>query len=194
MASRPLVRLLPWNKRSFLRCLRGLLVFTAIHAVLIVEVHLMAHLPTDLERIIEKAWQRAQAVPDFMAENEMCFLATAAACAPADGVILEIGSFKGKPTVGLATVCEEYGLAPVVAIDPHVGDFPGSLKSAGVEQHVEFHRAPSREVATNWNRAIRLLWIYGDQSYQGCKEDFDLVLSSLVGWGNCCLPRYVESA
>jgi Methyltransferase domain len=29
-------------------------------------------------------------------------------------------------------------------------------------------------VASNWNRPIRLLWIDGDHSRKGCKEDFNL--------------------
>jgi len=40
--------------------------------------------------------------------------------APAQGVILEIGSFKGKSTVGLASIRNSaYDLGPVVAVDPH---------------------------------------------------------------------------
>ena len=43
-----------------------------------------------------------------------------------------------------------------------------------MDQHVERHRAFSRDVAKTWNRPIRLLWIDGDHTYKGCKEDFDL--------------------
>jgi len=42
-----------------------------------------------------------------------------AACAPAQGIILEIGSFKGKSTVGLASIAQRFDLGPVVAVDPH---------------------------------------------------------------------------
>ena len=148
------------------------------------------NLPKDLDQTIELAWQRAQVVPGFMAENELRFLATLAACIPVEGFIVEIGSFKGKSTVALATVCDRYGLDPVVAIDPHAGlsylgpdmpqqtqtfdEFLASLKGAGVENRVEFHRALSQDVANHWNRPIRLLWIDGDHSYKGCREDFDL--------------------
>jgi predicted O-methyltransferase YrrM len=150
----------------------------------------LGQLPDDVEQTIERAWQRASAVPGFMADNELRFISMLAACSPAEGSIVEIGSFKGKSTVGLATVCDQYNLSPVVAIDPHAGlsylgpdmphqsptfdEFLHSLKSAGVEHKVEFHRAFSRDVARDWNRPIRLLWIDGDHSYKGCKEDFDL--------------------
>jgi predicted O-methyltransferase YrrM len=81
----------------------------------------LTDLPKDLDQTIEKAWQRAKAVPGFMAENEIRFLAALAACTPAEGSIVEIGSFKGKSTVALATICDRYALSPVVAIDPHAG-------------------------------------------------------------------------
>jgi len=58
--------------------------------------------------------------------------------------------------------------------DPTFNDFLASLKSAGVEQNVEAHRAFSRDVAAEWTLPIRLFWIDGDHSYRGCKEDFDL--------------------
>jgi MMP 1-O-methyltransferase len=129
-------------------------------------------------------------MPGFLANNEIRFLGILAACTPATGVIVEIGSFKGKSTVMLATIAAKYGLGPVVAIDPHQGlsylgpdapqqsptfdEFSDAVKSAGLENHVETRRAYSRDVAKDWTRPIRLLWIDGDHSYKGCKEDFDL--------------------
>src|SRR3989442_1126723 len=60
--------------------------------------------PPDLAAAIDEAWARVGAAPGFLTEREGRFLALVAACAPAQGVILEIGSFKGKSTVGLASV------------------------------------------------------------------------------------------
>jgi hypothetical protein len=140
--------------------------------------------------MIESGVRLSLNTPGFLAENEIRFLGILAACTPANGVIVEIGSFKGKSTVMLATMAGKYGLGPVVAIDPHEGlsymgpdaphqsptfdEFLSSIKSAGLQSHVEVQRAYSQDVAKNWTRPIRLLWIDGDHSYKGCKEDFDL--------------------
>src|SRR5438445_12211111 len=63
--------------------------------------------------------RRVNGTPGYLAEREARFLMLAAASAPAAGAIVEIGSFKGRSTVGLAYVAQRYGLGSVVAIDPH---------------------------------------------------------------------------
>ena len=131
-----------------------------------------------------------RAAPGYITEREARFLALAAACTPTRGVILEIGSFKGKSTVGLASVAARYRLGKVVAVDPHTtpsvtdpelrgqpsswADFQATLRAAGLEEAVEAHRAFSRDLARGWDRPIRLLWIDGDHTYAGAKTDLDL--------------------
>ena len=96
----------------------------------------------------------------------------------------------------LASVAAHYGLGPVVAIDPHTSpsttdpgisagsstfeEFLASVKVAGLAEPVEIHRAYSRDVAKGWNRPIRLLWIDGDHTFRGAKEDFDLFTPHLA--------------
>lgn len=131
-----------------------------------------------------------RAAPGFLTEREARFLALAAAGSPARGVILEIGSYKGKSTVGLASIAAHYGLGKVIAVDPHTSpaatdvalgaqpstwdDFRATLRQAGLADAVEAHRVFSRDLAPAWNRPIRLLWIDGDHTYAGAKEDIDL--------------------
>jgi predicted O-methyltransferase YrrM len=155
--------------------------------------------PADLEEAVDEAWARIQAAPGFLTEREGRFLALVAAAAPARGTILEIGSYKGKSTVGLASIARRYGLGPVVAVDPHSApaitdyghgtqqsswdDFCASLRKAGVESSVEAHRAYSRDLAKDWTRPIRFLWIDGDHTYRGAREDIDLFRKHLVPGG-----------
>ena len=147
-------------------------------------------LPHDLERATDSAWEKARDIPGYIGEREFRALAMLFVGAHAEGVTVEIGSFKGKSTTGLATLAAYYGLGPIVSIDPHTApsvtdpelgdqstsftDFLSGLRKAGVEQHVEAHRALSRDVSVGWTRPIRLLWIDGDHTYAGAKLDFDL--------------------
>jgi predicted O-methyltransferase YrrM len=146
-------------------------------------------LPPDFAAASDEAWAKIRATTGFLTEREARFLVLAAAAAPAAGAILEIGSFKGRSTVGLATIARRYGLGKVVAVDPHTApsitdpslqgksttfdDFQASLRAAGVEEHVEVHRAYSQDLARTWTRPIRLLWIDGDHTFVGAQRDLD---------------------
>jgi predicted O-methyltransferase YrrM len=146
-------------------------------------------IPADLDAVLDAAWAAACKVPGYLMEDEARLLGTIAACVPASGTIVEIGSFKGKSTVMLAKVAEHYGLGSIVAIDPHNSpelldrqadpaassykDFLRNIEAAGIASQVEPHRAYSKDVSAGWNQPIRFLWIDGDHTYQGAKTDFD---------------------
>ena len=158
-------------------------------------------IPKDLNSVLDAAWKAAQEVPGFLVEEEARFLGMVAACSPASGAIVEIGSFKGKSTVMMAKVVEHYGLGKVIAIDPHnfnspelqelraapesstYDDFVRNIQRAEVYKSVELHRAYSKEVSPAWNRPIRFLWIDGDHTYNGAKTDFDGFFPHLVPGG-----------
>ena len=146
-------------------------------------------LPPDFDHASDEAWARIRATTGFLTEREARFLLLAAAAAPAEGSILEIGSFKGRSTVGLATIARRYGLGQVIAVDPHTApsitdpslrgksttfdDFKSNLQAAGVEDMVEVHRAFSQDLARSWSRPLRLLWIDGDHTFAGAQRDLD---------------------
>src|SRR5437870_4940941 len=134
-------------------------------------------LPADFESAANEAWERVRAAPGFLTEREARFLALIAAAAPGRGTILEIGSFKGKSTVGLASVAARYGLGKVVAVDPFTA--PSSTDPDQVEVHATF----SKNLARGWSRPIRFLWIDGDHTYHGAKQDLDLFAPHLVDGG-----------
>jgi predicted O-methyltransferase YrrM len=146
-------------------------------------------LPPDLDSAICQAWEKAKNIAGYIGEREFRALLMLFAGTPRNGVAVEIGSFKGKSTVGLASVAAHYGLDPVISIDPHDApcstdpmlagqdssfeEFRSALRQTALEQQVEVHRARSEQVAAAWNRPIRFLWIDGDHTYAGAKFDFD---------------------
>ena len=153
-------------------------------------------LPPDLDSVIDAAWRKAREIPGYVGYREFRALAMLHAGARGEGVTVEIGSFQGKSTIALAQLAAHYGLGPVVSIDPHDApcatdpslgvlsssfeSFQSALCSAGIAGHVEIQRARSAEVAKRWNRPIRFLWIDGDHTWAGVKQDFDLFSPFLV--------------
>lgn len=166
-------------------------------------------LPPDFAAVADEAWRHVRAAPGFLTEREARFLALAAAATPGRGVILEIGSFKGKSTVALATVAARYGLGPVVAVDPFTApsrtdpslggqassyeDFRRTLARAGLTAAVEVHRMLSGDLAARWNRPIRFLWIDGDHTYLGAKRDLDLFAPHVIDGGVVALHDVLHS-
>ncbi len=125
-----------------------------------------------------------------LSDREVRFLALIAATLPPSlGDVLEIGSFKGKSTTVLAKPVSLSGGNLVVAVDPltlpsstdpsiESGEslpdiFWDTLEANGVRHLVEFHQMRSEELAVNWDRPLRLLWIDGDHTYEGATADID---------------------
>jgi predicted O-methyltransferase YrrM len=156
-------------------------------------------LPPDFAAASEAAWKLVQGAPGFLTEREARFLALLAAATPVQGTILEIGSFKGKSTVALASIAQRYGLGKVVAVDPFTApastdpklhgadstynEFSRTLAQAGLTSSVEVHRRFSHELAPEWQRPIRVLWIDGDHTYLGAKADLDMFGEHVVEGG-----------
>ncbi|HKP71132.1 MAG TPA: class I SAM-dependent methyltransferase [Pyrinomonadaceae bacterium] len=137
-----------------------------------------------------------ESVEGYLAPNEIRFLALLAACPTADGEILEIGSFKGKSTIILAKSAGLADGSTINAVDPmtapcetdptlgtqesSLGDFKRNIANAGVEDRVRLHQMFSKDLASEWNKPLRLLWIDGDHTYAGTKLDFDGFAPHLV--------------
>ena len=115
------------------------------------------------------------------------------------GVIVEIGSWKGKTTTLLAKASQAVCGKEVYAIDPHKGgpdqerfgykhvntveEFRKNIREAGVGDIVIPMVMTSEEAVKDWNKPIGLLWIDGDHSYEAVKKDFLLWLPFVTQTG-----------
>ncbi len=147
------------------------------------------NLPDDFNDFVENLLKEIETVEGYLSPNEIRFLALLAAYPTADGEILEIGSFKGKSTIILAKSAALIGNETVHAVDPMIApsetdpdlrgadssfpDFQKNIENHKVSENIEFHQKFSYELAHNWNKPLRFLWIDGDHTYQGTKLDLD---------------------
>ncbi|MBU3907033.1 MAG: class I SAM-dependent methyltransferase [Nanoarchaeota archaeon] len=119
-----------------------------------------------------------------------------------NGVIVEIGSYKGGSAIILAKGAKKHNKNKVYAIDPHnnpLGShdktspdiipkntlpfFIENIKKEGLEGEVVPIVKTSEEAAKNWKKPISLLWIDGNHLYEFVKMDFILWEKYLVKGG-----------
>ncbi len=133
-------------------------------------------------------------VDGWMTPDQGRRLFTAAARCPPGGRIVEIGSFRGKSTIVLATAAPEG--VEVVAIDPHAGNdrgpqefsgfeaeaaddhavFEANLAAAGVAGRVRHVRVFSNEAHADVGDPIDVLYIDGAHRYAPARRD-------IADWG-----------
>lgn len=127
-----------------------------------------------------------QSIDGWLSTHEGYFLYTAAKKEKGNGEVVEIGSWKGKSTICLASGLKDSKRGKVVAVDPHKGKFTGgktsptykeflqNLKSAGIADYVSPLVVTSEEAAKNWKKPIRLLFIDGLHDYKHTYQDLFL--------------------
>jgi methyltransferase family protein len=119
-----------------------------------------------------------------------------ARAAAARGAVVEIGSFRGRSTIVLASAADA-----VVAIDPHAGSdrgpqeiaadaargdedheaFAANLARAGVAERVRHVRRPSADAHADVDGPVALLYVDGAHRFGPARAD-------LAGWGGRVAP------
>jgi predicted O-methyltransferase YrrM len=153
----------------------------------------------------------AESIEGWLTPFEAELLYNLAREATTEGVILEIGSWKGRSTVLLAAGSKAGKGDLVYAVDHHRGSAEHSTPLGKVNTEVEFRtnleRAScsetvvplvmsSREAARLWSKRpapIRLLWIDGAHDYSSVIEDIDLWNPFLVNRGAIAFHDFTHS-
>lgn len=104
---------------------------------------------------------------------------------PGEGVIVEIGSWKGLSTIYLAAGSKRAGRERITAVDLFdfsMPEFQSNVIRAGVADWIDPVVGASATVASEWDgRPIRLLFIDGDHAYDHVRRDFE-------AWGRWVVP------
>ena len=141
-----------------------------------------------------EAFALAAPVEGWLSEGQARRLWDAAERVPPGGLVVEIGSFRGRSAIVMASALADG--AQLVAIDPHAGGdrgpqeiapeaergeadnqaFRSNLRSAGVETRVELVRAMSSDAHDAVERPIDVLYVDGAHRYRPARDD-------IVRWG-----------
>ncbi|HEX6663169.1 MAG TPA: class I SAM-dependent methyltransferase [Gaiellaceae bacterium] len=127
-------------------------------------------------------------VPGWLTDEEGEALYELARACTGAGVIVEIGSWKGKSTICLGLGSQAGSAVPVYAVDPHAdyrfGDFKDNVTRAGITDLVHPVASLSQAAADDFDRPIELLFVDGSHEYDLVLEDFEKWVPKVVegGW------------
>lgn len=140
----------------------------------------------------------ADKIDGWLWDKEGEFLYETAKKCTGKGVIVEIGSWKGKSTVYLGGGSKSGKGVKIFAIDPHIGslehqkkgpiwtfeEFKENIKMANVDDVIEPIVKTSQAAEKDFGqKPVEFLWIDGDHKYQSVKLDFDIWLPHLIEGG-----------
>ena len=152
----------------------------------------------------EDARAAAESVDGWLSERQGIALFEAAARCSGRGAIVEIGSWKGRSTIWLASGARLAGQR-VVAVDPHVNsredpvartldEFAENIRRAGLEDAVTPLVMSSFEAARVVNGGVELLFIDGDHSDTGAEQDADIWLPRIVEGGTVLMHDVITAS
>lgn len=127
-------------------------------------------------------------VPGWLTDEEGETLYELARACTGKGVIVEIGSWKGKSTVCLGLGSQAGASVPIYAVDPHAdsrfGDFKNNVERAGIQELVRPLASLSQAAADDFDEPIELLFVDGSHEYDLVLEDFEKWVPKVVdgGW------------
>ena len=115
------------------------------------------------------------------------------------GVIVEIGSYKGRSTISLGLGSKEGKNIKIYAIDPHTGFtkkpsmtknkirtfdfFKKNISRAGIDDIIVPVVMTSKDAAADFTQPVELIFIDGDHDYDFVKKDFEMWFPKVINGG-----------
>ena len=127
-------------------------------------------------------------VPGWLTDEEGEALYELARRCTGRGVIVEIGSWKGKSTICLGLGSRAAKGVRIYAVDPHAdyrfGDFKANVERAGIADLVTPVSSLSQDAAPGFDEPIELLFVDGSHVESDVRTDFDQWVPKVVdgGW------------
>lgn len=140
----------------------------------------------------------ANTIEGWLTTEEAKFLFETASKLKNKGVIVEIGSYKGKSTAFIGNGAKLAGVEKPYCVDPHIGSeklrqklgiynsfeqFQQNCITSGVDDIVHPIVDISENAIKNFTEKIEFLFIDGDHSYEAVKLDFELWNPLLINGG-----------
>jgi predicted O-methyltransferase YrrM len=131
--------------------------------------------------------KRLDELPGWLSYEEGETLYRLARACTGRGVIVEIGSWRGKSTTCLGLGSKAGSHVPIFAIDPHsehtFGEFKDNVEAAGISDLVTPMPGRSQELVQGFDQPIELLFIDGAHQYDLVLEDFERWVPKVVEGG-----------
>jgi predicted O-methyltransferase YrrM len=126
-------------------------------------------------------------VPGWLSDEEGEALYELARDCTGRGVIVEIGSWKGKSTICLGLGSRAGSCVPIFAVDPHAdyrhGAFKDNIERAGIADLVTPVKGFSQEVVDGFDQSIELLFVDGSHEEDDVREDFEKWVPKVIQGG-----------
>lgn len=126
-------------------------------------------------------------VPGWLSDEEGEALYELARGCTGQGVIVEIGSWKGKSTICLGLGSRAGNGVRIFAVDPHAdyrhGEFRANVERAGIADLVTPVKGLSQEVVGGFDEPIELLFVDGSHEEDDVRADFEQWVPKVVEGG-----------
>jgi len=158
----------------------------------------MAQAPVEVKQLTRE-------VGGWLTDREGSVLFDLAKSCRGDGVIVEIGSYKGKSTIWLGKGSQAGRNVKVYAIDPHTDaggrepgkvptfqDFQRNIAAAGLTDTVVPIVKTSADAVRDFDLPVELIFIDGAHDFDSVKQDFDLWFPKVIDGGIMAFHDTVE--